>query len=239
MSSDGSLSEKITLYSDARIATMRRGGLLVATCAVFWAIARSPDFQFEGLLGIKGEIHNGYIAACGHFILLALAAIYSWRLSECLGLRRAVLDDVGTSPVSQSSGCHTERFLMRLPYEPDLPIILGRWPRLKRAVEMAKPLTTLAPVLPLLVAVVVYIVFMVGYFEFYRPDHRAERFADLLFGYGKNGMFQAKWDLRMGKNIDTTICINAPWQTWIGLIGGVYLVYRLVLGVLRTWRADR
>src|ERR1700676_413560 len=89
-----SIIGKVKAYASERTATMRQGGALVATSVVLLAIACSSDFQFKGLLGIEGEIHNGYIAAYGQFILLALGAVYSWRFADCLALRQNVLADL-------------------------------------------------------------------------------------------------------------------------------------------------
>lgn len=204
----GNVVDKIKIYSEYRSSVNRRGVWVVLIPPALLALARSPEFKLDDFFGlVDGSFHNGYVGAYGHFIVLVLAGVYWAGLVSCASLYAVVRGDL---PDEQIHGHRrlTEAYLLRPPFS------------VRRATSWRDP-ARWQTMVPLFVAAVVYGILLFDYFGFHAPNRLDERFHDLLWGLNDQGHFKAQWKWGMPSNPT----INAPLQTWAGLLGAVLLAF--------------
>jgi len=208
---------KTRIYANQRAAANRCGMWALIVPPVLFAPARSPDFKFNDIVGfVEGSFHDGYIGAFGHFLIVVMAWMYWAAFAACARLYNAVRCDLRKRNI-QAEPHETEEYLLRPPLCSRHPMEHGC-------------LAWLAPLSPPLVPLVVYLVFLWNYFQFYAEGRYEQRLADLLLGKSDQLGFHAVWDRAM----PTMPWINAPWQTWLGMAGVpvlmffVYSVYQMM-----------
>jgi len=198
--SRGGISDEVKMYCEYRTKANKAGVWLSFVSPILLALSRSREFKLKDPTGlIEDSIHNGYIAAYGHFIILMLCGYYWISAMACARMREVVIDD-GPKKEPADKATRTELYLLRPPFSSASPHTQGKCSRATSLV-------------PLIVGASAYVVFLYYYFGF-RADGRDDfRWRDLLLG--APGGFKAHWDHQNPK----TLWINAPEQTWLGLAG--------------------
>jgi hypothetical protein len=204
------LSDKVKAYAEERAAAVRLGRWLLILSVFLPALSRSPDFQLGDavLRLVKGPLDSGYVTAYGHFIVLAVAYSYASAVCNCARLQSAVRRDIGEPEADESMA--TERYLLRPPF-------------CAEATRYAKP-ACLGPLFPLVAASLAYAFMLGGYFQFYKEGRKDDRWHDLFFGSPDQGGFHGKLDL----GVPSQPWINAPWQTYFGILCAVILLVLVV-----------
>jgi hypothetical protein len=219
------VGDKIKVYSDQRAAANRRAVAVLIFAPLLLALVRSPDFQFkEPLSLIEGKLDSGYLAAYGHFVILIVASMYWSSLASCTKLHSAVRWDLRKSVVDGDVQ-RTESYLMRPPF------CLSPF-------EKRPYLAWLSALSPLIIATIFYSVFLWDYFYFHAENRgsQAERFHDLLLGAPDQRGFHGYWY----RGTSSHPWINAPEQTWLGILGLFILLFYVVSGflILRNYHAS-
>jgi len=187
------------------------------------ALARSPDFHLKDPLSlIEGNLDNGYVAAYGHFIILIVASMYWGSLASCAKLHAAARWDLRKSSI-EGDFQRTERYLMRPPF------CLSPF-------NERPYLAWLCALSPLIIATIFYGVFLWDYFYFHAEMRDADRLHDLLIGVPGQRGFHGIWH----RGTPSHPWINAPEQTWLGILGFLLLVFYAASGfqILRGYHAS-
>ena len=194
--------------------------ILMLTCIIIVALARSPEFSLLAPFLVEGNMHNGYVGAYGHGIILLLGLKYFADLADVCALRTRIVADCHAS-----ARCHeisaTAEYLLRLPFQRPIeaksPQGIKWWAR--TLTDLRK---CVLPLLPGLIVVISYTAIMWWYFSYFDPHNRAHNVQQLITGWDEaEGVrhwdgFKAQWPVRRG---DSEVWINAPLQTWLGLLG--------------------
>ena len=205
------VADEVKVFGDYRTSLNRPGAWLIIVPPVLLTLAGRPDFQLRDVFGlVDREFHNGYVGRYGHFIVLILATWYftasisSWQLREAV--KSDLQSDGVANPLSQ-----TEHFFWR-------HFWFGN--RISHRV-----LKGMFCGFPLSVACVIYFVYLWNYFHFHEPQRTDNGLHDLLLGVPDQGGFHGVWNRGMKGDAPW---INASWQTWISIAGGIVLLFELV-----------
>jgi hypothetical protein len=199
--------EKVKIYYEHRTHANRMGLWVVLVATALLAVARSPNFAIgDPFGGIAGTFHAGYVAAYGHFIILAFIAVYRSSFLACAELNSRARHDLAHVKIP-GERTNTEAFLLRPPLcsRPD-------WYSDDRSWFYA--------VFPIVFGTVIYGIFLWDYFGFHIPGRHGQRFFDLLFTNG----FSAAWK----RGTPSSIWINGALQSWATIIGLPVCLYYLV-----------
>jgi hypothetical protein len=216
------VSDKIKTYSEHRLAVNRRAVVVLIVAPLLLALARSPDFELKDPLNlVEGKLHNGYVAAYGHFIILIVTGMYWGALASCAQLHSAVRWDLRDA--KRDGFQDTESYLMRPPF-------------CLRPSKERPYLAWLSALSPLLIGAVFYAVFYWDYLYFHAANRKEHGLNDLFLGVPDQGGFHGHWNRHMPSHP----WINAPEQTWLGLLGLLLMIFFAVSGffAIRWYQAS-
>ncbi|TWT63389.1 hypothetical protein Pan54_41420 [Rubinisphaera italica] len=191
------------------------------TAVILLGISRSKQFKLKELFGlIDGDIHRGYVVAYGCIAIGMIIFGVHMRLRELLDFRESILEDLGCSDnsVHLSNAVASVEYMLRLPFR--LPDTNYKYSSVTKSYCW---LSDLMAYFPLLLISAAYVISFCYYFGLRHENSEEINIGYLMWGHDNLRGFNAYLDIVDGEK--HIFFLNAPVQTWINIIGFIYVLY--------------